>query len=161
MFGNVSLFKTPSLPGTELRPYLFCLFFCLLFFFLTPFEVLYFFSGCLMSSAGIQKLFCGIYSSLNALLMNLWGRKCSPCPTPPPSWLLPLGSQFLNHWTTGKVPGHNFLIALFLVSTVPSFPSFFAKIHISSGHTVPMHEFEPCTENLQTAIRNYLMTSIH
>ena len=98
---------------------------------------------------------------LNSLLMNLWGRKCSPCPTPPPSWLLPLGSQFLNHWTTGKVPGHNFLIALFLVSTVPSFPSFFAKIHISSGHTVPMHEFEPCTENLQTAIRNYLMTSIH
>ena len=22
--------------------------------------------------------------------MNLWGRKCSPHPTPPPSWLLPL-----------------------------------------------------------------------
>ena len=21
--------------------------------------------------------------------MNLWGRKCSPRPTPPPSWLLP------------------------------------------------------------------------
>ena len=21
--------------------------------------------------------------------MNLWGRKCSPHPTPPPSWLLP------------------------------------------------------------------------
>ena len=20
--------------------------------------------------------------------MNLWGRKCSPCPTPPPTWLL-------------------------------------------------------------------------
>ena len=28
---------------------------------------------------------------LNALLMNLWGRKCSPCPTPPASWLLPPG----------------------------------------------------------------------
>ena len=26
---------------------------------------------------------------LNSLLMNLWGRKCSPRPTPPPSWLLP------------------------------------------------------------------------
>ena len=26
---------------------------------------------------------------LNALLMNLWGRKCSPHPTPPPSWCLP------------------------------------------------------------------------
>ena len=25
---------------------------------------------------------------LNGLLMNLWGRKCSPRPTPPPSWLL-------------------------------------------------------------------------
>ena len=25
---------------------------------------------------------------LNALLMNLWGRKCSPRPTPPPSWLI-------------------------------------------------------------------------
>ena len=28
---------------------------------------------------------------LNALFMNLWGRKCSPCPTPLPSWLLPSG----------------------------------------------------------------------
>ena len=27
-------------------------------------------------------------SSDLALLMNLWGRKCSPRPTPPPSWLL-------------------------------------------------------------------------
>ena len=26
---------------------------------------------------------------LNVLLMNLWGRKCSPWPTPLPSWLLP------------------------------------------------------------------------
>ena len=26
---------------------------------------------------------------LNALLMNLWGRKCFPRPTPPPSWRLP------------------------------------------------------------------------
>ena len=26
--------------------------------------------------------------------MNLWGRKCSPRPTPPPSWLLPLPSAF-------------------------------------------------------------------
>ena len=32
---------------------------------------------------------------LNALLMNLWGRKCSPHPTPPPSWLLPLFSSVI------------------------------------------------------------------
>ena len=47
----------------ELRPSFFCLFFCLLYFFLPPFEELGCFSGCLMSSAGIQKLFCGIYST--------------------------------------------------------------------------------------------------
>ena len=144
----------------ELRPSLFCLFFRLLYVFLPPFEDLGCFSGCLMSSAGIQKLFCGIYLAfkcsfdefvgekvfspsyssailappspfycfplflcidhrgrlsyllsktwvaflgawyplsafrscfveftwhLNVLLMNLWGRKCSPRPTPPPS----------------------------------------------------------------------------
>ena len=33
---------------------------------------------------------------LNALLMNLWGRKCSPRPTPPPSWLLPPDSYFIQ-----------------------------------------------------------------
>ena len=32
-------------------------------FLLYPFEELGCFSGCLMSSAGIQKLFCGIYST--------------------------------------------------------------------------------------------------
>ena len=47
----------------ELEPFLFCLFFGLLYFFLLPFEDLGCFSGCLMSSAGIQKLFCGIYSA--------------------------------------------------------------------------------------------------
>ena len=43
MFGNFSLFKTPflgldSLPGMELPPYLLCLFFRLLYFFLPVFE---------------------------------------------------------------------------------------------------------------------------
>ena len=37
VFRNVSLFKD-SLPRTELCPYLFCLSFCLLYFFLPPFE---------------------------------------------------------------------------------------------------------------------------
>ena len=45
----------------ELRSSLICLFLCLLYFFLLPFEDLGCFSGCLTSSAGIQKLFCGIY----------------------------------------------------------------------------------------------------
>ena len=43
------------------------------------------FSGCLMSSASIQKVFCGIYSVLNVLLMNLLERKWFPHPIPLPS----------------------------------------------------------------------------
>ena len=43
VFGNFSLFKTPflgldSLPGMELPPYLLCLYFRLLYFFLPVFE---------------------------------------------------------------------------------------------------------------------------
>ena len=80
MFGNFSLFKTPfqgrdSLPGTELRPSLFCLFFGLLYFFLPPFEDLGCFSGCLMSSVGLQKLFCGIYSAFKCSFDEFVGEK--------------------------------------------------------------------------------------
>ena len=59
----------------ELRPSLFCLFFCLLYFFLPPFEDLGCFSGCLMSSAGIQKLFCGIYSAFKCSFEEFVGEK--------------------------------------------------------------------------------------
>ena len=37
---------------------------------------------------GKRSCFVEFTRRLNALLMNLWGRKCSPRPTPPPSWLL-------------------------------------------------------------------------
>ena len=60
VFGNFSLFKTPF-PGLNSIPPSFVPFFCLLHFSLPPFEDLGCLSGCLMSSAGIQKLFCGIY----------------------------------------------------------------------------------------------------
>ena len=53
MFGNLSLFKTP---------YLFCLSFVFYIFSYLLSKTMGCFSGCLMSSAGIQKLFCGIYS---------------------------------------------------------------------------------------------------
>ena len=59
----------------ELRPSLFCLFFCLLYFFLPPFKELGCFSGCLMSSAGIQKLFCGIYSKFKCSFDEFVGEK--------------------------------------------------------------------------------------
>ena len=62
VFGNFSLFKTPFLGRSSIPPS-FVSFFCLLYFFLPPLEDLDCFSGCLMSSAGMQKLFCGIYSA--------------------------------------------------------------------------------------------------
>ena len=101
MFGNFSLFKTPF-PGTELRPSLFCLFFCLLYFFLPPFEELGCFSGCLMSSAGIPKLFCGIYSTFKCSFDEFVGEKVfspsysSAILAPPPEWKIYMHAYFLN-----------------------------------------------------------------
>ena len=43
--------------------------------FSTPFEELGCFSGCLMSSAGIQKLFCGIYSTFKCSFDEFVGEK--------------------------------------------------------------------------------------
>ena len=42
------------------------------------------FSGCLMSSASIQKLFCGIYSGFKCSFDEFVGRKWPPHPIPPP-----------------------------------------------------------------------------
>ena len=82
---EISLFlRLPSQNGAP-SP-LFCLFFCLLYFFLPPFEDLGCFSGCLMSSAGIQKLFCGIYSAFKCSFDEfVGGRKWSPHPISLPS----------------------------------------------------------------------------
>ena len=44
-------------------------------FLLSPFEDLGCFSGCLMSSAGIQKLFCGIYSAFKCSFDEFVGEK--------------------------------------------------------------------------------------
>ena len=66
---ETSLLKIPfpgqaSLPGMELPPHLLCLFFLLLYFFLPLLKTMVCFSGCLKSSASIQKLLCGICSAL-------------------------------------------------------------------------------------------------
>ena len=42
-------------------------------------------SGCLMSSASIQKLFCGICPAFKCSFDEFVGRKWSPCPIPLPS----------------------------------------------------------------------------
>ena len=61
MFGNFSLFKTPF-PGWNSVPPSFVSFFVFYIFSYLLSKTMGCFSGCLMSSAGIQKLFCGIYS---------------------------------------------------------------------------------------------------
>ena len=66
---ETSLLKTPfpgraSLPGTELPPHLLCLLSRLLYFSYLFLKTMVCFSGCLMSSASLQKLFCGVFSAL-------------------------------------------------------------------------------------------------
>ena len=67
-------FKTPF-PGWSSLPYLFCLSFCLLYFFLPPFEDNGLLFGCLISSTSIQKLFCGIYSMFKCSFDEFVGEK--------------------------------------------------------------------------------------
>ena len=59
----------------ELCPYLFCLFWNRLCFFLPPFEDNRLLFGCMMSSASIQKLFCGIYSAFKCSFDEFVGEK--------------------------------------------------------------------------------------
>ena len=66
---ETSLLKIPflgwaSLPGTELPPHLLCLLFHLLYFSCLFLKTMVCFSSCLMSSASLQKLFCGVCSAL-------------------------------------------------------------------------------------------------
>ena len=69
VFGNFSLFKTPflgwsSVPTSFVSLFVFDIFSYLLL------KTLGFFSGCLMSSADIQKLFCGNYSAFKCSLIQ-------------------------------------------------------------------------------------------
>ena len=100
MFGNFSLFKTPF-PGRTSVPPSFVSFFVFYNFFLPPIEELGCFSGCLMSSAGIRKLFCGIYSMFKCSFDEFEGEKVfspsySSAILAPPSIFLIL--IFYNHF---------------------------------------------------------------
>ena len=89
---NFSLFKD-SLPGMELSPYLFCLFVFYIFSYLLK-KTMGCFSGCLMSSASIQKLFCGIYSAFKCSFGEFVGEKVI--------WIPVL---FLHHLRTAFLTG--------------------------------------------------------
>ena len=76
-------------------------------FLLSPFQELGCFSGCLMSSAGIQKLFCGMYSAFKYSFDEFVGEKVISPPYssailgPPPvlefnSWSSKVSEFFLT-----------------------------------------------------------------
>ena len=74
MFGNVSLFKTPF-PGQSSVPISFVSFFVFYIFSYLLLKTLGCFSGSLISSASIQKLFCGIYSAFKCSFDEFVGEK--------------------------------------------------------------------------------------
>ena len=79
MFGNFSLFKTPfpgwsSIPPSFVSLSLFFFFVFYIFSYLLS-KTMGCFSGCLMSSAGIQKLFCGIYLAFKCSFDEFVGEK--------------------------------------------------------------------------------------
>ena len=101
VFGNFSLFKTPF-PGRNSIPPSFVSFFVFYIF-------SYLLSKTWVASLGawcplpaFRSCFVGFTQRLNVLLMNLWGRKCSPHPTErlllnhvnTPGFLAPGGEEF-------------------------------------------------------------------
>ena len=74
MFGNFSLFKTPF-SGRNSVPPSFVSFFVFYIFSYLLSKTMDSFSGCLMSSAGIQKLFCGVYSVFKCSFDEFVGKK--------------------------------------------------------------------------------------
>ena len=87
MFGNFSFFKTPF-PGRNSVPPSFVSFFVFYIFSYLLSKSWIAFLGARCPLPAFRSCFVEFTQRLNALLMNLWGRKCSPRPTPPPSWLL-------------------------------------------------------------------------
>ena len=93
MFGNFSSFMTPfqgqvSTPNSFVSLFIF---YILSYLLLKTMGCL---SVCLVSSASVQKLFCGIARHSNHLSMIFWGRKWSPHPIPPPPSALPRSPVF-------------------------------------------------------------------
>ena len=78
------LFMTPS-PGWESIPNSFVSLFIFYIFSYLLSKTMGCLSGCLMSSASIQKLFVEFTQRSNVLSMSLWERTWSPHPIPPPS----------------------------------------------------------------------------
>ena len=74
MFGNFCLFKTPFPGGSSVHTSLDSFFVFYIFCYLLL-KTMGCFSGCLLSSISIQKLFCGIYSPFKCFFDEFVGEK--------------------------------------------------------------------------------------
>ena len=101
VFGNFSLFKTPF-PGRSSFPTSFVSFFIFYIFSYLFLKTMISFSGCLMSSTSIQKLFCEVYSALKFsfdefVRKNVVSTSYSSAILGPPKGLFELWE---NHWNS-------------------------------------------------------------
>ena len=95
VFVNFSLFKTPFLGRNSIPPSFVSFFVFYIFSYLLS-KTWVAFLGAWCPLPAFRSCFLEFTWRLNVLLMNLWGRKCSPLPTPPASWLLPAAFIFLR-----------------------------------------------------------------
>ena len=95
MFGNFSLFKTPF-PGRSSLPTSFVSFFVFYIFSYLLLKTMAVSLGAWCLLPAFRSCFVEFTQRLNVLLMNLWGRKWSPCPIPPPSSSFSLPSSSIS-----------------------------------------------------------------
>ena len=93
---ETSLFKTPF-PGQSSVPNSFVSFFCLLYFSYLLSKTMGCFSGCLMSAASIQRLFCGFCSAFKYSFDEFMGEKVVSPSYSSTILGLPSQKQFLTH----------------------------------------------------------------
>ena len=108
---ETSLFKTPS-PGRSSIPTSFVSFFVFYIFSYLLSKTMGSFSGYLMSSAGIQKLFCGIYSAFKCSFDEFVGEKVVSPSYSSAILGLPTTNQLLKHFRNAFSPGLFLLILI-------------------------------------------------
>ena len=109
VFGNFSLFKTPFPWWNSLPPSFVSYIFSYLL------SKTWVASGCLMSSAGIQKLFCGIYSAFKCFFDEFVGEKV---------FSLSYSSTIL-----APPPGFFFFLSVFFILKIQLYFQVFTQIH--------------------------------
>ena len=129
MFGNFSLFKTPF-PGWSSVPPYFVSFFVFYIFSYLLLKTMGCFSGCLMSSADIQKLFCGIYSAFKCSFDEFVGEKVFS-PSYSSAILAPPSSVSFKRREYNKIPAPSTMSTRSLISESSQYNLFETVFHFT------------------------------